>query len=195
MAVDFLKKIGVPFSSHLVQLGGHSEARTHTVTTGAVGWTIVSQLKAAVEALENVHIRTQSSVEKLIVLDGEETSESSPMVKGCLYKTQDGTRVVAICNTWCDSGYRWIWPQFPVVVKVCDDASNHNDNGNFSTGDGIVLGEQVGAKVRYVDQVQIHPTSFIDPLAPEAETKVWIYMVASCAVYVLNDDEKLLMQF
>lgn len=173
MAVDFLKKIGVPFSSHLVQLGGHSEARTHTVTTGAVGWTIVSQLKAAVEALENVHIRTQSSVEKLIVLDGEESSESSPMVRGCLYKTQDGTRVAAYATHGVILAAGGFGHNFQWLSKYVTMRPITTTNGNFSTGDGIVLGEQVGAKVRYVDQVQIHPTSFIDPLAPEAETKVW----------------------
>lgn len=173
MAVQFLRKIGVPFSSHLVQLGGHSEARTHTVTTGAVGWTIVSQLKAAVEALENVHIRTQSSVEKLIVADGEESDESSPMVRGCLYKTQDGKRVVAYATRGVILATGGFGHNFQWLSKYVTMSPITTTNGNFSTGDGIVMGEQVGAKVKYVDQVQIHPTSFIDPLAPDAETKVW----------------------
>lgn len=172
-AIEFLKKIGVSFSPHLVQLGGHSEARTHTVTSGAVGWTIVSQLKAAVEALENVHVRTQSSVEKLIVDEDEENKNgSSQSVRGCVYRAQDGTRVVAHATYGVILATGGFGHNFQWLSKYVTMSPITTTNGNFSTGDGIELGEQVGAKVNYVDQVQIHPTSFIDPLAPEAETKV-----------------------
>ncbi len=172
-AIEFLKKIGVSFSPHLVQLGGHSEARTHTVTSGAVGWTIVSQLKAAVEALENVHVRTQSSVEKLIVdVDKENKNGSSQSVRGCVYRAQDGTHVVAHATHGVILATGGFGHNFQWLSKYVTMSPITTTNGNFSTGDGIELGEQVGAKVNYVDQVQIHPTSFIDPLAPEAETKV-----------------------
>lgn len=44
-------------------------------------------------------------------------------------------------------------------------------NGAWATGDGIRLAEGVGAKLTLMDQVQIHPTGFVDPKEPSNPTK------------------------
>jgi succinate dehydrogenase/fumarate reductase flavoprotein subunit len=44
-------------------------------------------------------------------------------------------------------------------------------NGHFAQGDGVVLGEKLGAELIDMDQVQLHPTGFIDPKDPSNSTK------------------------
>jgi len=55
--------------------------------------------------------------------------------------------------------------------------AQHNENslpttnGDFATGDGVKMGEQIGAKLIDMDYIQIHPTGFVDPKEPNAKTK------------------------
>lgn len=44
-------------------------------------------------------------------------------------------------------------------------------NGSFAQGDGVVLGEELGAELVDMDKVQLHPTGFIDPKNPSNPTK------------------------
>lgn len=44
-------------------------------------------------------------------------------------------------------------------------------NGSFATGDGVKLGEAVGATTVDMDKVQVHPTSFVDPADPANPVK------------------------
>ena len=44
--------------------------------------------------------------------------------------------------------------------------------GAFSTGDGLTLGMAVGGYCVDMDQVQIHPTAFVDPAHPQARSKI-----------------------
>ncbi|KAJ1554996.1 hypothetical protein HK405_003476, partial [Cladochytrium tenue] len=44
-------------------------------------------------------------------------------------------------------------------------------NGPWSTGDGVKMAEAVGADTLHMDQVQLHPTGFVDPAAPNSDTK------------------------
>lgn len=52
-------------------------------------------------------------------------------------------------------------------------ASLATTNGPWATGDGLQLGACLGADTLHLDQVQVHPTGFVDPQAPDAPTKVW----------------------
>lgn len=45
-------------------------------------------------------------------------------------------------------------------------------NGPWATGDGVKLATSVGAAVVDMEQVQVHPTGFLDPAEPDASTKV-----------------------
>lgn len=45
-------------------------------------------------------------------------------------------------------------------------------NGDWAQGEGIELGESLGAALLHMDQVQVHPTGFVDPADPTAGTKV-----------------------
>jgi succinate dehydrogenase/fumarate reductase flavoprotein subunit len=45
-------------------------------------------------------------------------------------------------------------------------------NGDWAQGEGIQLGAGLGAALLHMDQVQVHPTGFVDPADPGAGTKV-----------------------
>jgi succinate dehydrogenase/fumarate reductase flavoprotein subunit len=36
-------------------------------------------------------------------------------------------------------------------------------NGGFAQGDGVAMGEELGAELIDMDKVQLHPTGFTDP--------------------------------
>jgi cleavage and polyadenylation specificity factor subunit 2/mediator of RNA polymerase II transcription subunit 4 len=45
-------------------------------------------------------------------------------------------------------------------------------NGPWAQGEGLVLAEAAGAALLQLDQVQVHPTGFVDPADPGSGTKV-----------------------
>lgn len=47
-------------------------------------------------------------------------------------------------------------------------------NGAWAQGEGIQLGQALGAKLLHMDQVQVHPTGFVDPADPGSSTKVGV---------------------
>jgi succinate dehydrogenase/fumarate reductase flavoprotein subunit len=71
-AIDFLKdEIGLPLTD-LLQLGGHSAARTHRLSTHApIGFTMMQALATRVSALPNIEVRTSSNVLELSFRDEE----------------------------------------------------------------------------------------------------------------------------
>jgi len=44
-------------------------------------------------------------------------------------------------------------------------------NGAFATGDGVRMAAETGAALIHMDQVQVHPTAFVDPAQPDNQTK------------------------
>lgn len=167
-AVTFLKTIGVSFDEdRLVQLGGHRIPRTYTVTEGAVGWTIVSRLREAVEQQKGtIDIRTGVSVQQLLVNGG--------VVGGCAYMDGEGKQMVVYARKGVvlatgGFGHNATWVSKYVGSNMTAWCTT---NGDFATGDGIMLGERIGAQVIGIDQIQIHPTAFVDPAAEQSETKI-----------------------
>jgi flavocytochrome c len=44
-------------------------------------------------------------------------------------------------------------------------------NGDYSTGDGIKMGLEIGANAIDLEKVQVHPTGLVDPKEPDAKVK------------------------
>lgn len=168
-AVEFLKGLGVAFAGEsLVQLGGHRVPRTYTLKEGAVGWTIVSRLRDAVLGRSGrITVQTNVSVSKL-VMDGDGS------VAGCEYRDSEGHHIKVrarkgVVLATGGFGHNATWVRTFVDPKMMAWCTT---NGEFATGDGILLGEQIGADVVGIEQVQIHPTAFVDPAAEDAQTKI-----------------------
>jgi hypothetical protein len=62
-------------------------------------------------------------------------------------------------------------------------------NGDWAQGEGIQLGAALGAALLHMDQVQVHPTGFVDPADPAAGTKVGLschmYCIVCCVICIV----------
>ena len=162
-AIQFLSSLGVEFSDTLVQLGGHSVARTHTVSKGAVGWSIMSKLREAVDSHKHIVVKTQSSTKRLLM--------DQMSVTGCVYSDSNGSNHVVYASMGVILATGGFGANFTWVTQYVDSPM-YTTNGDFAMGDGILLGQDVGAQTKHLNQIQIHPTAFIDPEHEDARSKI-----------------------
>jgi len=178
-AVEWLQsRAGVDLTLK-AQLGGHSSKRTHRPSNGMAGAEIIYGMAKAVRKYEKTgHLKiivdakvTQLLTEDVVTVNG--TAEKN--VVGVEYENiKDGSKhtiksafvVMATGGFASDrrpasflGKYRPELLQFPTTA------------GAFSTGDGIALATALGADTTSMDQVQIHPTGWVDPSDPKNPSK------------------------
>ncbi len=159
-AWNFLANHGIVMDK-ISQCGGHSQKRTHRPGDTPTGFTIISSLRKILEEKPNVQIKNNSKVEELIYHNDE--------VKGVKYKEGDnlqslfGTVILATGGFGNDKDG---------LLKKFGKEKFPTTNGSFSTGDGIKIATNIGADVVNLEDVQVHPTGFIDPKDPNAESKI-----------------------
>lgn len=158
--------------SLVARLGGHNIPRTHRGQGGAPGWAMISALVKKLEEYEKAEeprakIFKGTRVIKLL--------EESGKVTGVEVETPSGERVKGYGNViiatggfaadFTDGGY--------LQQYRSDLLSLPTTNGDHATGDGhkLVTALSHPATLTDMDQVQVHPTGFIDPKDPEAKTK------------------------
>ena len=172
-AVEFITTFNVGLTN-VVQLGGHSVPRTHRIPPTkdgkpvAVGFTIISMLKKYVEhdLSGSVHVLTYSVFQHLL-WDGER-------VVGVVYKAEDGTEHKLYGNVIFTAGgfaNDRKAPDSLLAKYVPHLAKLPTTNGPWATGDIIKATAGEGLSLVDMDQVQVHPTGFIEPSNPDAETK------------------------
>ena len=172
-AVEFITSFSVGLNN-VVQLGGHSVPRTHRIPPTAdgkpvaVGFTIISMLRKYIEndLSGSVGILTNSIFQRLL-WDGDR-------VVGVVYKAQDGSEqqlhgnVIFAAGGFANdrtSSDSLLAKYVPKLSKL------PTTNGAWATGDIIKATAADGLSLVDMDQVQIHPTGFIEPSRPDAETK------------------------
>ncbi|OMJ27566.1 Fumarate reductase 2, partial [Smittium culicis] len=167
----------------LAQLGGHSARRTHRrpdLPDGRpqpVGFGITSTLSkyimnAIAEKNSRFEVILNSRVTKLIKDDANN-------VVGVFIKTTSDSAQEQVLEIKSDAvvlatggfaGEGGISP--PLLKKYAPDLVGlPSTNGNFATGDGVLLGEEIGAKLVDMDKVQVHPTGFVKLADPSNLTK------------------------
>ena len=179
-AIHWLKrKFNIPLTV-LSQLGGHSAKRTHRAppdehgTPRPIGYLIVSTLKSAIETDYNdkIKIRCGQTVIKLLhsVNDDDEKTVTGVQVttsdNGILKLYADSV-VLATGGFGCSQSSDGLMKRFRPDLLGCPTT-----NGAFAQGDGVKLGEGIGAELIDMDKVQLHPTGFIDPKDPSNSTKI-----------------------
>uniref|UniRef100_A0A7S4UZS1 fumarate reductase (NADH) n=1 Tax=Paramoeba aestuarina TaxID=180227 RepID=A0A7S4UZS1_9EUKA len=179
-AIQFLTSHGVNLDV-LAQLGGHSSPRTHRPSPPKdkppvnVGFAIMRALKEYIADLpeEEATVIKHAHVTQLLTDD----KNGKKRVKGVVYKNQEGNDVevkgdAVILTT---GGYSF-------NTKMLEKFAPHvahlsTTNGDFALGEGIDLAAPLSPSLRLMDQVQVHPTCFVDVndlnsrrrfLAPEA---------------------------
>ncbi|KAL6079364.1 Fumarate reductase [Balamuthia mandrillaris] len=172
-AIEFLESFGLELRA-LSKCGGHSEARTHRSKATPegdiknVGWEITSTLRKYLESLptERLTILTSSKVTRLLL-------DEHNRVTGVAYTTsnqQDEKQAMADAVILATGGYGA--DREGLLERFAPQARHlATTNGGWATGDGMKLAQQIGAELIQMDQVQIHPTAFVDPKDPTNPTK------------------------
>jgi len=172
-AVEFITSFEVGLTN-VVQLGGHSIPRTHRIPPTKegkpvpVGFTIISTLKKYVEnnISGSVQVLT-NSVFRNLLWDGDR-------VVGVVYKAKDGSEHELRGNVILTAGgfANDRTASDSLLAKYVPHLSKlPTTNGVWATGDIIKATADDGLSLVDMDQVQVHPTGFIEPSRPDAETK------------------------
>lgn len=173
-AIHWLKhRHGVPLTV-LSQLGGHSAKRTHRAPPVdgrpvPIGWKITSTLKDVIDVqyAESIEVRCGMTVTKLLhTVDEQGVKTVTGVEVNGAEEIHSDAIVLATGGFGCSQSPDGLMARFRP-----DLLGTPTTNGSFAQGDGVVLGEEVGAELVDMDQVQLHPTGFIDPADPSNPTK------------------------
>ncbi|CAI5474976.1 unnamed protein product [Closterium sp. Yama58-4] len=177
-AVAFLEGFEIDLSS-IAQLGGHSHPRTHRSKPDGkpmnIGFRIMSVLIKYVEALpaDKAKVVKQARVTALL-------TDDSGAVTGVKYETpaadgsggKEETEVKASAVILATGGYSADKAEGGLLDQHTPKLRNlATTNGPFATGDGVRLGVAAGAGLVHMDQVQLHPTGYVDPKDPRNPVK------------------------
>lgn len=152
--------------SYTTQLGGHSIPRTHRNCQGPnVGFYLISALRKAITSNPHIQIRTEARVTRLL------QSPTNHAVTGVAYQNKDGEEmeVSSSAVVLATGGYA----ASPEKLQELTHWTTMfpTTNGPWATGDALDLARSIEASFVDLDQVQIHPTGFLDRSDPKAKTK------------------------
>ncbi|KAI7856813.1 FAD binding domain-containing protein [Circinella umbellata] len=156
------------------QCGGHTHPRTHRCPPidgrpVPVGFRTITALKNRIAQLNNVEIWTNTRVTHIkpeekrvqVVKEGEPLDLSVSAIVltsgGFAGQTQELQQ---------PEGIKTLLSEFaPQLVNTA------TTNGPWANGDGVRLGVEAGAATKDMDQIQVHPTGFVDPNNPNSGSK------------------------
>lgn len=164
-AVEWLRsRVQVDLTECIV-MGGHGTARTYRPTKNPVGFELISCLKTAIQPYMDEGkcvVHTTSKVTRLLNDENRVTGVEYVNGDGILQELYSTQTVLAT------GGYA---ASTSMVRKYRPDLADlPTTAGAFSTGDGIAMAENLGSLVD-MDQIQVHPTGFVDPNDPENPSK------------------------
>ncbi|CAL1128826.1 unnamed protein product [Cladocopium goreaui] len=154
--------------SLVARLGGHSQPRTHRGKERFPGMTItyalIQMLEKVAEKTDLARIVTKAKVFKLV-------TEGNACV-GCVYEKggqnfqEFGPVILASGGFGADFTSNSLLAQYrPDLLHL------PTTNGEHCTGDGIKMGEAIGAKSIDLEWVQVHPTGLVKPDDADAKIK------------------------
>ncbi|KAK7436994.1 hypothetical protein VKT23_018809 [Stygiomarasmius scandens] len=153
--------------SLVARLGGHSIPRTHRGKGGAPGWAITSALIKKLEQDEKASVVKNAKVVGILQEEGGKVIGVEYELGG-ERKVESGSVVVAT------GGYGADFSGFLTQFRP-DLISLPTTNGDHATGDGHRLVQDLKGSKKGIlcdmDQIQVHPTGFVDPANPSAKTK------------------------
>lgn len=156
--ISYLKSIGADLSD-IVNGGGHSKKRVYRPKNGGVGKMLIDTVKSN---LKRTNIITNSHVIKIL--------HEHNRIRGVRYILNNKiyfieTPIVVLTT----GGYGYNKELLRKYIGCVADSPT--TNGHYSTGDGILLGSEIGAETVDMDKVQLHPTGFVDPKDPYNNSK------------------------
>merc|ERR1719203_78602 len=148
--------------SLVARLGGHSAPRTHRGKERFPGMTITYAL---IQMLEKVAERTNNKMAKIVTkARAHKLLISQGACTGLIYEQggkdlQESGPVIL-----CSGGFGADFTTNSLLAQYRPDLMHlPTTNGEHCTGDGIKMGEAVGAKSVDLEWVQVHPTGLVKP--------------------------------
>eukprot|EP01063_Lacrimia_lanifica_P027523 TRINITY_DN3875_c0_g2_i1.p1 TRINITY_DN3875_c0_g2~~TRINITY_DN3875_c0_g2_i1.p1 ORF type:complete len:1108 (+),score=473.13 TRINITY_DN3875_c0_g2_i1:112-3435(+) len=154
----------------VVQMGGHSFPRTYRPSQGMAGAEIVLALNAQVEKYAKAGMYKSFKKSRATEL----ITDASGGVTGVKVEDKKGaaTSLTAPHVVLASGGFAIGRTEGSLLQEVRPDLNKFaTTNGRWCTGDGHRMASRVHGQTVDMEQVQIHPTGFIDPKKPDANTK------------------------
>merc|ERR1740130_1281984 len=155
--------------SLVARLGGHSAPRTHRGKERFPGMTITYALIQMVEKIsettDKARIITKARATELLL---NKTKDCVGLVyeKGGLKFQEHGPVIL------CSGGFGADFTSNSLLAQYRPDLMHlPTTNGEHCTGDGIKMGEAIGAKTIDLEWVQVHPTGLVKPDDADAKIK------------------------
>merc|ERR1719215_2205011 len=154
--------------SLVARLGGHSEPRTHRGKERFPGMTItyalIQMVEAVAEKCDKAQIITKARAHTLLMDKG--VCQGLVYEKGGANFEQKGPVILASGGFGADFTNDSLLAQYrPDLLHL------PTTNGEHCTGDGIKMGEKIGAKSIDLEWVQVHPTGLVKPDDADAKIK------------------------
>merc|ERR1719148_166300 len=155
--------------SLVARLGGHSQPRTHRGKERFPGMTITYALIQMVEKIaertDKARIIVKARATKLL-------TSSSDTVTGLIYEKGGSEFQEFGPVILCSGGFGADFSSDSLLAKYRPDLLHlPTTNGEHCTGDGIKMGEEIGAKSVDLEWVQVHPTGLVKPDDADAKIK------------------------
>merc|ERR1712176_257155 len=155
--------------SLVARLGGHSAPRTHRGKERFPGMTITYAL---IQMLEKVAERTDRA--RIITKARAHTLIQNPngACVGLTYEVRGEDKKEYGAVILASGGFGADFTQNSLLAQYRPDLMHlPTTNGEHCTGDGIKMGEAIGAKSIDLEWVQVHPTGLVKPDDPDAKIK------------------------
>jgi len=154
--------------SLVARLGGHSAPRTHRGAERFPGMTItyalIQMVEKVAEKTDKARIITKARATQLLMNDG--VCVGLVYEKGSAQFQEHGPVILA------SGGFGADFTQNSLLGLYRPDLMHlPTTNGEHCTGDGIKMGEAIGAKTIDLEWVQVHPTGLVKPDDPDAKVK------------------------
>lgn len=162
------ERFGVPLSTP-VRLGGHSRARTVRPQGGIIGAELTAAGSKVAHSLSNIVVVNSAQLTGLIV--------DRRVVRGVTYTVginEEEVESLGDSVVLATGGFGFDVSADSLMAQYRPDLLDFPTTlGPHTTGDGIKIAvRDAGVGLRDMEQVQLHPTGFIDPKHPDARTKV-----------------------
>jgi len=154
--------------SLVARLGGHSQPRTHRGKERFPGMTItyalIQSLEQIAERTDLARIITKARATRLLTNDNKVVGVEYE--KGGAMFQEHGPVII------CTGGFGADFSQSSLLAKYRPDLLHlPTTNGEHCTGDGIKMGEAIGAQTIDLEWVQVHPTGLVKADDPDAKIK------------------------
>merc|ERR1719393_2123 len=155
--------------SLVARLGGHSAPRTHRGKERFPGMTITYALIQMVEKISEMtdKARIITKARGTQLMQGPNNT-----VVGLVYEKGGETFHEFGPVILCTGGFGADFSSTSLLAMYRPDLMHlPTTNGEHCTGDGIKMGEAIGAKTIDLEWVQVHPTGLVNPDEPDAKIK------------------------